>query len=1054
MSVAGKSVAKPVTVAIIFIVLAILGINAFTNLPLELIPDMDIPYLVVSTSYPNASPEEVEDKLTRVLESALSSVTGLKNITSTSSEGSSSITLEFEAGTDLSDAANNARDRIDLVKNYLPSEATSPLIIQMDMTMLPVMVIALSSPSKTTDELKLLADETISPLLEQIDGVASTSVIGGRDRKIRVEIPKDRLQAYNLTFSQIAQMVAAQNSNASVGSITEYGLTYTIQTSGLFADIEAIGNTVISYVATQTGEVRQIRLDEIAEIKDTYDDASTYFTYQGRECIGISVSKQSGKNTVQAAQKIKDRIPSIYRAMPSDCEINIVYDSSELISETVDLVSNSALQGALLAVLILLIFLREFKSTGLIAISIPLSVLVTLLVMYYSGLSLNLMTLAGLALGIGMLVDSSIVVIENIYSYRQRGVKPRVASVLGTDEMVGALLSSTLTTCCVFIPMVLYKNKLGILGSVFGQLSITVIISLLTSFAVAITLIPVISSTFRFKGPARKQTKSAFMEKTDRIYEKFDNAYAKSVSRVLRHKILLIAVIAALFVWACIQIPVVGFSYMPVTESKSMTVSVQMPTGTSIEETRRVVTSIDSRFREQVKGLDMDAVIIGSGLLSMGSGSNGASMIYTFRNAADRQADWDDPDSAALVIDAMKDDYPEAVITVSGDSSVISMGSDSSDVDIKISSTDMDAVRQTALEIEALLKAEASGMLKDISTNISEGSPMLSIDFDREKMNSLGVTVAAANAEIRANIGGMTAARYRESGHDIDVVLTLPVADKQTRLDFEDIMVATNFGTRVPLASFATIREDRTATSIIRENQSRVLHVTASAVNTASTTEIQKLVQTMVEENIPLREGVVISYSGNYESMMETLKVFIEIISVAALLVFAIMAAQFESFRKPFIVLFTLPLALIGIVMIYKIVGGLSFTVVTAVGALILVGIVVNNGIVLVDYTNLMQERGMSVFDACVAAARSRLRPVLMTTLTTVLALVPMAFFVKEGGETIQPIGLTIFGGLTFSALMTLYLMPVLYYLFYRGKERRAEKKAAANSKEGDNEKA
>lgn len=1042
MSVAGKSVAKPVTVAIIFIVLAILGINAFTNLPLELIPDMEIPYLVVSTSYPNASPEEVEDKLTRVLESALSSVTGLKNITSTSSEGSSSITLEFEAGTDLSDAANNARDRIDLVKNYLPSEATSPLIIQMDMTMLPVMVIALSSPFKTTDELKVLADETISPLLEQIDGVASTSVIGGRERKIRVEIPKDRLQAYNLTFSQIAQMVAAQNSNAAVGSITEYGLTYAIQTSGLFADIEAIGNTVISYVATQTGEVRQIRLEEIAEIRDTYDNASAYFTYGGQECIGISISKQSGKNTVQAAERIKSRMPSIYRALPSDCSMNIVYDSSELISETVDLVAHSALQGAILAILILLLFLREFKSTGLIAISIPMSVLVTLLVMYYAGLSLNLMTLAGLALGIGMLVDSSIVVIENIYSYRHRGVKPRVASVLGTDEMVGALLSSTLTTCCVFIPMVLYKNKLGILGSVFDQLSITVIIALLTSFVVAITLIPVISSKFRFKGPVSKQKKSAFMEKTDLVYEKFDNAYAKSIAWVLRHKILLVAVIIVMFVWACVQIPVVGFSYMPVTESKSMNVTVQMPVGTSIEETRRVATELDSRFRSQVRGLDMDAVMIGAGIMSSGSGTNSATMMYTFHKASDRQADWDNPESAALIFEALKDDYPEASITVSGDSSILSMGSSSTDVDIKISSTDMEAVKQTTLEIEALLKNRASGMLKDITTNISEGSPMISIDFDREKMNSLGVTVAAANAEIRANIGGMTAARYRESGHDIDVVLTLPQSDKQTRLDFEDIMVATNFGTRVPLASFASIREDRTATSIRRENQSRVLHVTASAVNVASTTEIQKLVQTMVEENIPAREGVVISYSGNYESMMETLQVFIEIISVAVLLVFAIMAAQFESFRKPFIVIFTLPLALIGIVAIYKIVGGLSFTVVTAVGALILVGIVVNNGIVLVDYTGLMQDRGMSLFDACVAAARSRLRPVLMTTLTTVLALVPMAFFVEEGGETIQPIGLTIFGGLTFSALMTLYLMPVLYYVFYRGKERRAQKKA------------
>ena len=1037
MSVSKISVRKPVTVLIIFVLLVVLGVNASRHLPLEMIPDMDIPYIMISTSYANASPQEVEDKLTRTLESALASISGVTKMSSTSSEGSSVITLEFDIDTNLDEAGNTIRDRIDMVRNYLPEDASSPLVVRLDPSMMPVMALAITSDVRSADELKELTDNVVAPRIEQIDGVASTSTIGGRERAIRVEIPKDRLKAYNLTFSQIAQMIAAQNTSTAAGNITENGIQYSVQSDGLFHSIEEIGETVISYQTGSDRQIRQIKLADIAQITDSYKDASSYASINGREGIALTISKQSGSNTVKASNAVKAKIKEIEKVLPDDCSVSVVYDSSSMITMSLKEVGKSALEGAVLAILILLVFLRSGKSTLIIGISIPVSIIVTLMGMYYCGFTLNLMTIAGLALGIGMLVDNSIVVLENIYSYRERGVKPTVASVLGSEEMISAITSSTLTTVCVFIPMLLYRNELGLVGEVFGELALTVVISLLVSLVVAITLVPALTSHYL----VAKDIKSRkFYSKTEKIFKGLDNGYAAAVRWILKHKIVFILLIVAVFVLSCMAIPQIGFTYMPESEETSITVSIELSEGTALDVTdetaKRFTALMDSQFSEPVVNLTMVGGGLTSFMSSSGGNSNTATVMYMFdgcktENAADTR----------VKIEKLRELFPEASISIE-DSDVTSSLGGSSGIDIEISSMDLDACRDSANSVVSILKSKADSMLKDISSDMSDGLPQLSLVFDREKMYALGINVYSASSEIKANVGGMTCARYKDGGDDVDIVLSVPQYDRAGQDDIDDIVVSSSFAGLVPVSAFAKVTETHSPLAIKRENQSRVIHVTAKIADGYSLDHVQKEIEKILDENLPASDDVFVNYGGDYESMIKILKTFIEIIAMAVLMVFAIMAALFESFRKPFIVLFSIPLAIVGIVVL-NLPTGQPFNVMTAVGALILVGIVVNNGIVLVDYIGLLQKRGYTLFDSCVEAARSRLRPILMTTLTTVLALLPMAFGTGQGASMTKPIGLTVFGGLTFSTLMTLFMMPVLYYAFNIRSEKKALREKA-----------
>ncbi|WP_320129829.1 efflux RND transporter permease subunit [uncultured Sphaerochaeta sp.] len=1039
MSPSKSAVKHPTTILIIFILMTALGIYSVQKLPIDLFPNMDIPYILVQTTYTNASPSEVEDKLTRTLENALSGVSGLKKLTSTSSQGSSIIILEFDIGTNLDEATNIIRDRIDLVRNYLPSDAESPIILKLDPNMMPIMTLALTSDTLSPEQLRKMADESVQPRLEQIDGVASTSLAGGRERAIRIEIQKDKLKAYNLTITQISQMVAIQNSQTSVGKIDENGLDWSIAASGEYSSLDDIRNTVISYKVGGDSDVKRIFLGDIAEVEDSYKDVDSYAYFDGKPCVTISIQKQTGKNTVTTAKLVRKQIKVIQDILPAQATLSEAYNTSDAVEQAVDQVVNSALQGALLAVLVLLFFLRSFKSTLIVGLSIPISLAITLGVMYFTGFSLNLMTLAGLALGIGMLVDNSIVILENIYSYRESGTKATVAAILGSQEMITAITSSTLTTICVFLPMIMYKKQLGIAGQVFNSLAFTVVISLLCSLFVAVTLVPVLASKYLKLGNIKKRNSQGFQKVMSKIFDAFDNGYAKMVRFVLHHKILTLFVIIALLVISLLQISRIGFIYMPENEQNSVSVDIELPQGTALDVSDNVLIQFNDLALQSLEGVKT-SVSSSGGTTSMMStgGSNLATVSYTLYSSKERQSGWDDDASARKKLEQLFPLFPEAKFTIQSSSFTSSLGGGG--LDIAIKSNDLELCRETASQIKNLLNDKASSMVKDVESSLNDGLPQLTIVYDRSRMAALGLNIASVNSELQSAIKGTTISRYHENGNEVDMVIGLRAEDKSNITDLDGITVTNASGLQISLSNFAHYERSKSPVSIDREDQSRIVHVTAKLQDGQTVDKVQKEVENLINANIPADKDLIISYGGDYQQLMDGLRTFAEIIIIAILLVFAVMASQFESFLKPFIIIFSIPLSVIGIVAIYMITGQ-TFSLITAVGLLILVGIIVNNGIVLVSYTDLLQKRGLSLEESCVQAAKSRLRPILMTTLTTILALVPMAFFPGEGSEMVQPIGQTVLGGLGFGTLMTLFLMPALYYIFNRGSEKRMHKK-------------
>ncbi len=1051
MTFSEKCVSKPVTTLLTFLVVIALGIYCVFSLPVDMYPDMDIPYIIVYTSYSNTGPEEIEQSLTRTLESSLSGVSGLKKLQSRSSSGISLVIMEFEYGTDLDSATGEIRDKIDLVRSYLPTDADSPIIMKMDPSMMPIMVFALKG-NRTPEELRDYAEDIVQPRFEQLDGIASAYIMGGREKSINVEIPRDRLEAYGLSISSIAQMIGAQNVQSAGGTITSGDTNYSIKTSGKYQSVEDLKNTVISYKASSYGmnngvELKSILLRDVADVYEGYKDEESLASVGDESCTIVMVQKQSGKNSVTAAKNARKALPGIEDNLPSDVSLIEVYNTTDIIEQTINEVVKSVIQGALLAVMVLFIFLRSFKSTIIIGLAIPISVFITLFLMYFKGITINMISMAGLLLGIGMLVDNSIVVLENIYSYVQRGAKPKVAAVLGSQEMVTSITASTLTSVCIFLPMIMFRKKLGIMGQIFDSLAWTIIFSLLCSLIVAIALVPVLTSSYLKIDKLSESNYSGVAGRVNRLFNRFfnwlDNAYAVAVRFVLgRKKTFILCLILLLFL-SFGAIKLVGFIFMPEAASNMVEVDISLPKGTTLEVTNQVAESLRVSALQDLKGLKYSAVMTGgSGMMAARSSANDARVIFSLYEEKEREPGWDNEKSAKEKLRKYFNMFPGADMSFGTNNNSASSGGIS--VDIKCD--DLDLLRETSRAVEKLLKENASDLVTEVSSDLEEGLPQAEIIVDRAKMYELGLNIYSVGAEIRGAINGVTASRYTDHGDDIDVIVRLADKDTSNLSDLDSISVVNSQGMRVPLSSFAHYEQSLAPVTIFRENQSRIIHVTAKPISGISLDKVQGGLKKIISDNIATDENVRISISGDYEDMMEAVVNFGAIILMAVVLVFVVMASQFESLLDPFIVLLTIPLSFIGVMAIYAITRN-QLSIVTVMGILVLVGTIVNNGIVLVDYTNLLRKRGYSLDEACVEAARNRLRPILMSTLTTVISLMPMAFFPGEGSSSMQPISLTVFGGMTFGSLMTLFLMPAVYHIFNSRRERAAAKREAKAQK-------
>ncbi|WP_319559701.1 efflux RND transporter permease subunit [Marispirochaeta sp.] len=1046
MSITKTVVGRPTTTAIVFVLLIALGFYAITDLAIDLYPDIEPPVLLLFTDYSGAGPEEVEKRITRPLEGGLSNVSNIEEISSTSAEGNSMIEIEFTWGTDMAEAANDVRDKLEFVKDLLPSEASTPQIFKFDPSMIPIMYLNVSG-NRSPEDLREIAEKIIQPRIEQVEGVALVSVSGGRERIIRVEVPQNRLEAYNLTLTQIQGMLQQQNVSLSGGSIGDGNINYLISTAGDFQSIDQIRNSVIAYRAGSTGETaasggnptRTVRLGDIARVYDGYADETNAIFINGRDGVFLTVQKQSGTNSVRTADNVLQRIERLNSELPAGVAIAVIYDTTKIIRASLRQVSSSAITGGVLAIIILLLFLRSFRTTLIIGLTIPISFVITLMLMYFAGLTLNIMTLSGLALGIGMLVDNSIVILENIFRYREKGAKLNTSAVIGTQEMINAIVASTLTTICVFAPLAIFKSQLAMIGELFSGLSFTVVISLLSSLAVAMFLVPVLSSRYlpirSNRQRPRKGLSKAIDEFLGGLFEALDRVYKRALTRVLRHKLLTIIIVVLIFGGSLGLLTIASYEFMPEMDDDFIELSVELPLGTKLDITKDVMRRLETITRNEIQAYS--SLIVSAGERSffgfLGSvQTHKGTLSITLPPYAERV---ETSTEVEQILRSHFDEFPSAVFEFTAGGP----GGGGTPIDVLVKTDDMDLGKETAYRIRDLIKEEIPEITEPV-VSLQEGLPELDIVIDRARAYELGLTMATIGQEIRANIEGVVASRYNDDGDEYDIVVILPEEDRNEIPDLDKIFVVNSAGQHIPLASFASTRKTTGPVSINRENQTRTIHVQGGMAPGAKLQKVELQLRKLIADRIPVNENVVLEYSGDYAELMEYGLKFVVILIISILLVFGVMASQFESFLDPFIIFFTIPLVLVGVILIYTVTGQ-SFSIFTAVGLVMLVGIVVNNGIVLVDYTNLLRKRGMSIIEACVEAGGNRLRPILMTSLTTILALVPMAFFPGEGAELVQPIGKTVVGGLSVATLLTLFLVPVLYALFNGRAEKRALKR-------------
>ncbi len=1034
MSIAKKVVGRPTTVLIIFVLLIGLGIYATSDLAIDLYPEIEPPILVVLTTYEGAGPEEIEKSLSKPIESSLSNISKVNKITSTSAKGTSTIIVEFAYGADMSEASADVRDSLDILKRFLPEDADSPIIFKFDPSMIPILGFTVSG-NRTPEELREIAENIVKPRIEQVEGVGMTGVTGGRDRAIRVEIPQNRLEAYGLTLTQISNMLRGQNYQISAGSILTDNKNLLVTTSGEYESIEDIKNTVISYKGG-----RGVRLRDIANVYDGYKNIDTLVYINGEPGVQIIVQKQSGTNSVQTANNVRTRLEKINREVPSGIIVSEIFSTTDIIENSINQVASTALIGAFLAVIVLFVFLRSLRTTFIIGLTIPVSLIITLMLMYFAGLTLNIMTLAGLALGVGMLVDNSIVILENIFRYREKGTKLTSAAILGTQEMINAITTSTLTTICVFAPIIIFKSQLDIYGELFAGLSFTVVISLASSLIVAVTLIPVLASHYLPISSRKQRPLKGILQFIDNtmesLFTRLDNSYKRTIARVLKHKIITISIILIIFLGSMALLIGAGFQFMPSQMDEMIQISVELPHGTRLEVTEAVLLQFESIIRDEINGFEEIVIEAGSksffGFLGAAETNKGTVMV----NLPPFKDRIDDSDTVKEKLRSHFNDFPSAVFSFGSNQGG---GFQSSPVDILVKTEDLEKSKEVAERIRDLLEKRFPEVTEPL-VNLKDGLPQVEIMIDRDMLYSFGLNIYSVGQEIKASINGITASQYRDRGSEYDILIILDEEDRNDLPDLDKIFVINPSGQKIPMASFAKYEKTMGPVSIIRENQTRTVHVTAGNLPGTSLNEISVKIEKMIREEIPAEEGLLIEFSGDFANLMKYGVKLVIIILVSVFLVFGVMASQFESFLDPIIILFTIPLSLIGVVLLY-IATGEMFNILTAVGLIMLSGIIVNNGIVLVDYTNLLRKRGMSINEACIEAGGNRLRPILMTTLTTVLGLIPMAFFPGEAAALVNPIGKTVVGGLAFGSILTLFLVPVVYAIFNEASEKRAAKK-------------
>ncbi|WKC80477.1 efflux RND transporter permease subunit [Borreliella tanukii] len=1023
-----RIVSKPITMLILFSLLMMISLYTFSRLKVDLLPGIDIPQISIHTVYPGASPREVEESVSRVLESGLSSVKNLKNIYSISSKESSTVSLEFYHGTDLDLVLNEIRDALELVKSSLPSKSQTPRIFRYNLKNIPVMEIVINSV-RPVSELKRYAEEIIKPGLERLDGVAIVTVNGGSKKRVLIEVSQNRLESYGLSLSKISSIIASQNFELSAGNILENNLEYLVQVSGKFKSIEEIGNVVIAYKIPDissgiNSSAIEIKLKDIANIKTDFEDLSEYVEYNGLPSISLSVQKRSDANSIAVSNVVMSEIEKLKLSMPKDMKLEIASDSTNFIKASISTVVNSAYFGAMLAIFVIFFFLRSFRATIIIGISIPIAIVLTFCLMYFVNISLNIMSLAGLALGIGMVVDCSIVVIDNIYKYRQKGAKLISSSILGAQEMMLPITSSTFTSICVFGPFLIFKSELGVYGDFFKDFSFTIVISLGVSLLVAIFLVPVLSSHYvGLYTSFQKNIKSAFIRKIDAffasVYYFLEFLYINLLNIVLNHKLIFGLIVFFSFIGSLLLGLLLDVTTFDRGKDNSIFINLNFSHKTNLEYAK----FYSNRFLEIVKS---EAKGYKSIISTMNAERITFNVLFPLKEELrDKLIKSIDYDAIKYkIMNRIGNLYPEFNIESSSGNAL--GGGDS--IKIKISANDFEYIKDYGKTLVSMLKKEIPELVNP-RLSVSDFQLQISVEIDRALAYNYGIDMNTILNELKANVNGVVAGQYVENGLNYDIVLKLDRMDVQNLKDLGKIFITNSSGVKIPFSSIATFEKTNKAESIYRENQALTIYLNAGISPNDNLTQITAKVIDFINNKVPHKEGTALKVEGEYNEFSNIMNQFKIIIMMAIIVVFGIMASQFESFLKPFIIIFTIPLTAIGVVLIHFLAGE-KLSIFAAIGMLMLVGVVVNTGIVLVDYTGLLIKRGFGLREAIIESCRSRFRPILMSSLTSIIGLIPMAFSSGSGNELLKPIAFTFIGGMTASTFLTLFFIPMLFEIF------------------------
>ena len=1027
MSIYGSAVRKPITTIMLFIAVVILGGYSLKQLPVDFYPELEFPAISVLTMYDGASASDIETNVTDLIESNLNTVSDLKEITSVSRDNMSVVVLEFEFGKDLDEASNEIRDALNFVEPFLPEEVDDPAIFKFNSSMMPILYYSVTAEESYPALEKILDEKIINPL-NRIEGVGSVGINGAPGREVQIDIDPQKMEGYNLTVEMVASILNAENINLPAGNIEMGLMDYPLRIQGEFTDSDEISSLALTSFNGQT-----VYLSDIATVKDTIREMNFDQKINGKTGLRIIVQKQSGANTVRISDDIKELMPELVKTLPPDVKVEMFFDTSDFIRGSINNLSKSLMFAAIFVILVVLFFLGRWRATFIVILTIPISLIVAFVYLFVTDNSINIISLSSLSIAIGMVVDDAIVVLENITKHVERGSRPREAAIYATNEVWLAVIVTTLTVLAVFLPLTLIP---GLTGMLFKQLGFVVSITVVTSTLAAITLTPMLASKLLKLRERMKRTRKLSYENTiDRFMNWMNNLYGRSLHRALKVKWVVITGMLLIFLASLLLVKNIGFIVFPEADEGQFSAMIELPTGTRVDESIRIARQIDDFLMKNYAEIDLLSTSTGAndqgGITSlfMESGTHIVNINANLVEQEERERDvWEISDDFRKFLSTIPEIVTYNVVPNGG-----GMGG-MMDNNIAVEIYGYDFTATTAIAEQLADSLEVTAGATNITVSRDPIKPELQIIPNREKMAMHGLnTFTLANA-VRSRLEGPFMRKYREEGNEYDIVVRFEEEDRNSISDIYNIQLTNQQGQSVRLGEVATIEEYWVPPNIEHKSRQRLV--------TVGVTPYQVPVNVLAGEidriigNMDIPTGVYVETGGAVEDMADTFRDLGLLLVLAILLVYIVMASQFESLRMPFIIMFSIPFAFTGVILAHLFTG-ITMSTISLVGGVMLIGIVVKNAIVLVDYINLMRERGYPLNEAIVLSGKSRLRPVLMTSLTTMLGMLPLALSTGDGSEIWSPMGIAVIGGLIFSTFITLLLVPVVYsWLMKRSAEK------------------